>query len=139
MKNTHQANHIASPIVAVTVTVEPSLPQAPDWLGTVAKVEYDRVRCEIHLAGPEAINRTDPGMLVRYAQAWGEVVRLTLAVREEGEVVTGSDGVPRLSENCLALNRAHRELFLVCERLGFSPKDRARLNGSERRDVEGFQ
>lgn len=113
-----------APEIKPTVQFRPGVPPAPAWLDDTARTEYDRARDEIEAAGMNAILQTDAAVLATYAQAYSDVSRLTVAIREEGETVRQPNGVICVSPKAHLLAAAQRQLLAGITRLGFSPKDR---------------
>lgn len=110
---------------AGSIKFREGVPPPPDWLDAAAADEYRRAVEEIAAAGSPP-QQPDLAMLASYAQAYADVARLTKAIREEGEVLDGAQG-PVANPRLRALSIAQRSLAQTCQRLGFSPADRARV------------
>lgn len=110
-----------------TLVFEAGVPAAPDWLDDDAKAEFARV-VAIIAEVPGHLQQVDFSTLNTYSQAFSDVKRLTVEVRGK-EMVQGSKG-PYLNPLCNALAQSHNRMREAAARLGFSPADRARVNGA---------
>ena len=110
---------------AGTIKFRAGVPPAPPWLDDDAKAEYARAAEELE-AAEASVQQPDMAVLARYAQAYSDVARLTQKIRDEGEVTMGVQG-PVANPRLRALSLAHRTLAETCQKLGFSPADRARV------------
>lgn len=108
-----------------TIKFRPGVPPPPSWLDDDACVEYDRAAEELKQADA-SLQQPDMAMLASYAQAYADVARLTKKIRDEGEVARGPQG-PVVNPRLRALAQAQRVLAQTCQKLGFSPADRARV------------
>lgn len=108
-----------------SIKFRPGVPVAPAWLDRAAQAEYARAVDEL-AAADASVQQPDMAMLARYAQAYSDVARLSVQIRDEGEVTQGVQG-PVANPRLRALSMAHRNLAETCQKLGFSPADRARV------------
>ncbi len=108
-----------------TIKFRAGVPTAPEWLDDEARAEYTRAVEEL-AAADASVQQPDMAMLATYAQAYADVGRLTKYIREEGEVTQGVQG-PVANPRLRALSLAQRSLHNACQKLGFSPADRARV------------
>lgn len=108
-----------------TIKFRAGVPPPPAWLDAAAKAEYVRAVDEL-AAADASVQQPDMAVLARYAQAYSDVARLSQKIRDEGEVTQGVQG-PVANPRLRALSLAHRTLAETCQKLGFSPADRARV------------
>ena len=107
------------------------IPTAPSWLDADAKREFGRVGKLLFEAG--VITVLDRGVLAMYAQAWSDVARLTVEIREKGSTITTKtkNGVTvRRHPAMSVLNQAYGRLNSSSQRLGLSPVDSDRVKAS---------
>ncbi len=102
------------------------IPQPPDWLCKTAKVEYFRIAGILNEEG--VVEQVDMAILSSYAQAYADVARLTVAVREDGESVQSDKGNWYLNPDVGVLNNANARQTKAAAMLGFSPVDRGRVS-----------
>ena len=108
-----------------TIKFRAGVPPPPAWLDIAARTEYKRAVDEL-MSADASVQQPDMAVLATYAQAYSDIARITEDIREEGDVVTGPQGTianPRFR----ALSLAQRTLSQACQKLGFSPADRARV------------
>lgn len=108
------------------ISVKAGVPAAPSWLDEIALEEYNRI-VEIVLAAGESIALVDMAVLASYAQAYSDVVRLTEAVRVEGETLMNDKGTTYQNPRWAVLQAARNQLLSCASKLGFSPSDRSRI------------
>lgn len=116
---------VAPKAKAGTIKFRPGVPPPPAWLNDAAQAEYVRAVDELTSADA-SVQQPDMAVLASYAQAYADVARLSLQIREEGEVTAGVQG-PVANPRFRALTIAQRTLAQTCQKLGFSPADRARV------------
>ena len=105
---------------------DPALPPLPDWLDGYATDEWNRVGPRLEQIG--IISEFDQGLFAAYCQAYSDVRRLTLEIREEGTVVPSarSDDLKANPKNQL-LREAYVRLKDFGVLFGISPVARTKL------------
>lgn len=109
-----------------TLQFRDGVPSPPDWLDTEAQAEYNRAAEELLAAGA-GLQQVDFAILCAYAQAYADMARLCVRIREEGEVVDGAGGAPIANPLIRSRSLALQTLRTTSQKLGFSPADRARV------------
>lgn len=108
------------------VNFKAGVPAPPPWLDQAALDEYNRI-IEIVLASGESVALVDMAVLASYAQAYSDVMRLTEAVRVEGDTLMNDKGTVYQNPRWAVLQAARNQLMSTAGKLGFSPCDRSRI------------
>lgn len=104
----------------------PGRPRCPGWLDGEAKRLWRELVPELEAAG--VLTVVDGGALACLCEAWGEFRRLTELLRQEGPLVTGSDG-RRVAHPAITLRRGAWKAYKDFSALfGLDPTNRARLS-----------
>lgn len=105
--------------------IRQGVPPPPPWLDQAAAAEYKRVAKELGEA--EVAQQTDAATLATYAQAYADVARLTLEIREESEIIVLPNGIRSANPKIAVRAQAQRQLLQAVGQLGFSPVARTRV------------
>lgn len=103
-------------------------PPPPEWLGTEARAEWERVAPVLHARG--ALTAATLGALETYASSVASVRQCEAAIAREGVTVTGPGGIPR-AHPCLGMkNKAAAVALQLAKRLGlFDDAEKAKGKG----------
>lgn len=118
------------------------VPPPPDWIGSIALEEYNRIADELNAIG--LLARVDQAALVLYAQLWQEYVTLqqhTLFRPVIEEPARGDEKRPRTSRNwaMTELKNTRNQLLKVAAEFGLTPAARARLAGQAANSDDEFE
>lgn len=103
----------------------PSLDASPpDYLDDRATTEWERLYPILSANG--VVTEADQWLLASYCQHYSDWIRLTLALRDDGDILDSRNGEKK---NPLFAVRAqvHSALLAVAQQLGFSPQSRQRI------------
>ena len=114
---------------APTIAFEVGVPEPGDHLDDDAKGEYVRARDLCKASGRE-LQQSDWAILEIYAQSWSEYWALEARCKKEQGVITGINGAVQINPWFKLRDACFKQLAVAMARLGFTPADRARLNGA---------
>lgn len=109
-------------------------PDAPEWIGDVAREEWDRIVPELLALG--LLARIDRATLTGYCVAWETYTRLYQDVRDHGDTYSTEKGI-RVRPEVKLLAEAAMNLIRFGRQFGLSPSSRAGLVTNERGPREG--
>ena len=106
--------------------LKPTAPDQPDWLDDRARTIWDD-NVELLIEGGVLCKADSPAYAV-WCQAFADVGRLTLEIRDEGETVETRTGGARRNPKCTSLKEAYDRLHKWSLEIGLSPASRGRLD-----------
>lgn len=103
------------------------LPEAPDYLGDVAKAEWDYTCKQLQDMG--LLSRADRTALVCYVEAWARYREAHANVAKYGAVILSPNkNFPMPSPWHSVMRMALKDVLSLADRFGLSPSARARLS-----------
>lgn len=111
---------------AGTMQLREGVPSPPPWLDEAAQAEYQRIVAERAAAGAP-LRQGDYGALCAYAQAYSDMARIAIRLREEGEVIEGANLSPIANPLIRSRSLALQTLRTMAHALSLSTADCARV------------
>ena len=105
---------------------EPVLPDCPDVLSPLARVEWERLSAE--LAKLDLITHLDRGALATYCGAYALWAEAMEQIQKYGTIVKSPTGYPIQSPYLAIANRQAEIMIRIAAEFGFTPASRSRIS-----------
>lgn len=105
---------------------EPALPDCPDILSPLARLEWERLSAE--LAKLNLITHLDRGALATYCGAYALWAEAMEQIQKYGTIVKSPTGYPIQSPYLAIANRQAEIMIRVAAEFGFTPASRSRIS-----------